>query len=155
MRVNKYNMELNEDRLPVLVKESCRNYNRLSTILSPNEVFLFLNDNFHANRQAEEHVWVIGYRTNRVIGVFEISHGLMNSSVMEPREVFSRLLMSGVTRFIIAHNHPSGSTDPSNDDISITKRLKQAGDLMGISLMDHVILGEETYFSFHENGMMN
>lgn len=155
MRVNKYNMELNEDRLPVLVKESCRNYDHLSEVLNPADVFLFLNDNFHANRQAEEHVWVIGYRTNKVVGVFEISHGTINGSATEPREIFSRLLMLGVTFFIIAHNHPSGSVNPSNDDISVTKRLKQAGDIMGIGLMDHVILGEDTYYSFHNNNMIS
>lgn len=154
MRVNTYGMELNADRLPILVKESSRNYCFLDTVLSPADVFLFLNDNFHANRQAEEHVWIIGYRTNKVIGVFEISHGLINSSVVEPKEVFGRLLMLGVTRFIIAHNHPSGLTNPSSDDILITKRLKQVGDLMGILLMDHVILGEKTYYSFCENEMM-
>lgn len=149
MRVNTYGMELNDDRLPILVKESSRNYCSLDSVLNPADVFLFLNDNFHANRQAEEHVWIIGYRTDRVIGVFEISHGMINGSVAEPREVFSRLLMLGVTRFILAHNHPSGLTNPSSNDILITKRLKQAGDLMGISLMDHVILGEKTYYSFH------
>lgn len=154
MRVNTYGMELNDDRLPILVKESSRNYCSLDYILKPADVFLFLNDNFHANRQAEEHVWIIGYRTDRVIGVFEISHGMINGSVAEPREVFSRLLMLGVTRFILAHNHPSGLTNPSSNDILITKRLKQAGDLMGISLMDHVILGEKTYYSFQENEMI-
>lgn len=154
MRVNTYGMELNNDRLPILVKESSRNYCSLDSVLSPSDVFLFLNDNFHANRQAEEHVWIIGYRTDRVIGVFEISHGLINSSMVEPREVFSRLLMLGVTRFIIAHNHTSGLTNPSNDDILITRRLKQTGDLMGIGLMDHLILGEKTYFSFQENEML-
>lgn len=154
MRVNTYGMELNDDRLPILVKESSRNYCSLDSVLNPADVFLFLNDNFHANRQAEEHVWIIGYRTDRVIGVFEISHGMINGSVAEPREVFSRLLMLGVTRFILAHNHPSGLTNPSSNDILITKRLKQAGDLMGISLMDHVILGEKTYYSFHENEMI-
>lgn len=154
MRVNTYGMELNDDRLPILVKESSRNYCSLDSVLNPADVFFVLNDNFHANRQAEEHVWIIGYRTDRVIGVFEISHGMINGSVAEPREVFSRLLMLGVTRFILAHNHPSGLTNPSSNDILITKRLKQAGDLMGISLMDHVILGEKTYYSFHENEMI-
>ncbi len=154
MRVNTYGMELNEDRLPILVKESSRNYCAMKNVLSPDSVFLFLNDNFNANRQAEEHVWIIGYRNDRVVGVFEISHGTMNGSTVHPREIFSRLLMLGVTRFIMAHNHPSGSTNPSDCDVEITKRLQQAGDLMGISLMDHIIVGEETYYSFLSNKLL-
>ena len=79
--------------------------------------------------------------------MFELSHGTINYTVISPREVFIRLCLCGATNFILAHNHPSGDTIPSTADIELTQRIKEAGQLMNINLLDHVILGDSS-FSF-------
>lgn len=83
------------------------------------------------------------------------SVGSLNSSIVHPREVFKVAILSNAASIIIFHNHPSGDPDPSNEDISITKRLKEAGKLMGIELLDHIIIGYEGRFcSLKEKGIL-
>ncbi len=88
---------------------------------------------------------------NRPINISVISMGTLNSSLIHPREVFKTVILSNAAGFIIAHNHPSGDVVPSAEDIKITKRLQEAGNLMGIELIDHIIIGYEKYYSFREN----
>ena len=113
-----------------------------------------MNAIFDANNLAEEYVWIIGVNTKgRPIGVFEVSHGTVNMSMLNPREVFIRLLLCGAASFMIVHNHPSGDPTPSSEDIKATKKLIQAGVLVGIELRDHIIIGER-YYSFYANEVL-
>ena len=75
------------------------------------------------------------------LGFFEVSHGTVNSSIVDPRSVFIRALLSGATSIILCHNHPSGDCTPSKEDVLLTKRIKEGGELLGIELLDHVIIG--------------
>ena len=75
-----------------------------------------------------------------------ISTGSLNTSIVHPREVFKTALLANANNIMIFHNHPSGDPTPSNEDLAITKRLKEAGDLMGIELLDHIIIGEQGRF---------
>jgi DNA repair protein RadC len=82
-----------------------------------------------------------------------VSTGIANCCPVHAREVFQRAVLSGAVAVLVAHNHPSGEVSPSNEDRSVTRKLIAAGELIGIALLDHVILGEEdTFYSFVENG---
>lgn len=91
---------------------------------------------------------------NRVIGINTVSIGHLNANVVHPREVMKPAILSNAAGLILCHNHPSGNPEPSQEDIGITERLKQAGELLGIPVMDHLILGESTFYSFKERGRL-
>lgn len=81
-----------------------------------------------------------------------ISIGSLSASIVHPREVFKVAILSNAYSILLAHNHPSGDTTPSQEDIKLTKRIKNASDIMGVSLLDHLIIGSDGYYSFKENG---
>lgn len=83
-----------------------------------------------------------------------ISIGTANSALVHPREVFQRAIGAGAVSLVIAHNHPSGQREPSSEDRSVTRQLKEAGELLGIRLLDHVIVTEQAYYSFREEGIL-
>ena len=80
--------------------------------------------------------------------------GTINTSLVHPREVFKRALLNNASNIMVAHNHPSGDPNPSKEDIQITERLKEAGNLLGINLLDHIIVGEDKYISLKEKGVL-
>ena len=86
-----------------------------------------------------------------VIGVDMVSQGSINSSPVHPREVFKPALLSSASNIILVHSHPSGNSFPSSEDRRITQRLKKAGELLGIKVLDHVIIGYDDYYSFSED----
>jgi len=84
-----------------------------------------------------------------------ISQGTVNSALFSPRDIFLEALKNDAVSIILVHNHPSGSTKPSKSDISCTERVRMAGDMLGISLLDHIIIGDRKYSSFKESGLIN
>jgi DNA repair protein RadC len=88
----------------------------------------------------------------KIIGVHEISHGHLCGSVVHPREVFKRALLNNACSIILSHNHPSGDVTPSEDDIDTTKRLLEAGNVLGVTVLDHVIVADGRYCSLRERG---
>lgn len=88
---------------------------------------------------------------NEIITDVDISIGTLNSSLVHPREVFREAIRRSSNKIILLHNHPSGNAEPSKEDKSITNRLKDCGELMGIEVIDHIIIGDGVYFSFKEN----
>lgn len=80
--------------------------------------------------------------------------GNLNSSIVHPREVFKTAVLSNAASILIAHNHPSGVVDPSREDKEITKRLVSAGNIIGIEVLDHLIIGDDKYLSFKEQGLI-
>ncbi len=89
---------------------------------------------------------------NRLLARETVSVGSLNASIVHPREVFEPALRRNAASLIVVHNHPSGEVEPSEDDIQITRRLAQAGDILGIALLDHVIVGGAGYLSLKEEG---
>jgi len=83
-----------------------------------------------------------------------ISIGLLNASLVHPREVFEPAIKNLAAQIVLAHNHPSGNLEPSDDDLSLTRRLVQAGQLLGIEVLEHLIVTKEAYFSFKEHGLV-
>lgn len=105
----------------------------------------------HADR--EHFVLMLLDTKNQVTGLHTVSIGDLNSSIVHPREVFKLAIAIGAASIIVCHNHPSGDTTPSPEDIAVSKRLAQAGELLGIELLDHVIIGgEHAFVSLKERG---
>ncbi len=90
---------------------------------------------------------------NQLIGIAPISVGSLDASIVHPREVFKEALSATAASVIFAHNHPSGDPQPSEDDIALTKRLVQAGEIMGIEVLDHIIVGGTSYISMKAKGL--
>ena len=78
----------------------------------------------------------------------------MNQSIVHPREVFVPAVKESAAAIILVHNHPTGDPAPSSEDIAITRRLREAGDIMGIKVLDHIIIGDGEYVSFVERGLL-
>ncbi|URN83912.1 JAB domain-containing protein [Acetobacterium wieringae] len=92
---------------------------------------------------------------NQPVSVNIVSMGTVNSSLVHPREVFKTAVLSNAASIILFHNHPSGDPEPSQEDINITERIKEAGKILGIELLDHIIIGSENQFiSFKEKNMI-
>ena len=83
-----------------------------------------------------------------------VSVGSLNQSIVHPREVFKTALLSNAAAVLLIHQHPTGDPSPSGEDIAITKRLKEAGELLGLKVLDHIIVGEGEYLSFVEKGLI-
>lgn len=109
---------------------------------------------YWANMRQECFLAVYQNAQGAIIGVLEVSRGTLTSSLVHPREVFAPAIERGAASIIIAHNHPSGDTEPSAADITTTERLRKAGKLLGINVLDHVIIGHSGYYSFMEAGRM-
>jgi DNA repair protein RadC len=90
---------------------------------------------------------------NQLIRVAEISIGSLDTSIVHPREVFKEAISASAAAVIFAHNHPSGDTEASDDDIALTKRLVQAGEIVGIDVLDHIIIGGKSYTSLKRQGL--
>ena len=91
---------------------------------------------------------------NQILGIENISVGTLNASIVHPRDVFKAAIKRNANSLILIHNHPSGDVTPSKEDISITHRLIECGDLMGIRILDHIIIGDGRYYSFKEKNLI-
>ena len=122
-------------------------------IKSPEDVAELLMDEL---RHLKQEVFVCLYLNtkNQVIGHERVTTGSLNSSIVHPREIFKGALKRSSASIICAHNHPSGDPHPSREDIEVTRRLVNAGEILGIEVLDHVIIGDNTYYSLKEKGKM-
>ena len=89
----------------------------------------------------------------RVLNYKILFVGTINASMVFPREIFKEALLLNSPNIILVHNHPSGNLSPSQEDISLTKRIKEAGQLMGVKVLDHIIVTQSDYFSFVQEGI--
>lgn len=137
----------------LIVKDDITNYLKTGTrFTSPQQVyetFLFL-----MQETKEMFLTLHLDGKNRIIAMDVVSIGSLNQSIVHPREVFKTALLSNAAALILIHQHPSGDPSPSSEDISITRRLKEAGEIMGIKVLDHIIVGDGEYLSFVERGLL-
>ena len=92
---------------------------------------------------------------NYIIGVYLAFQGTLNSCLVHPREIFKTALLCSGAGIVLVHNHPSGKTEPSKEDFTITMRLEEAGEIIGIEILDHIIIGFNEYYSFQKRGLLN
>lgn len=102
----------------------------------------------------EQFIILMLNQSNKVIGFYPLSKGGLTSTVVDVRLIFSTAINTFATAIIISHNHPSGNKQPSKNDESITKKIKEAGELLDIKLFDHIILTDESYYSFADEGIL-
>ena len=122
-------------------------------ITTPRQVFDLLEQEL--SKKKKEFFKIICLDTrSKVVAIETISVGSLDTSLAHPREIFYSAIKNTAASFIIVHNHPSGDPTPSQDDIEITKKLKKLSEMLKIPLVDHVIIGGETYYSFKQNGFL-
>ena len=136
-----------------MVKEDTVEYS--NTIKSPDDVAKLAHDVLEMHEMAEENFIILCLNTkNKIAGVHTVSIGSLSSSIVHPREVFKAAILNNAASIILMHNHPSGDPEPSREDIEITHRLVNAGNILGINVLDHIIIGDGRYISLKEQGMM-
>ncbi len=122
-------------------------------LLSPDAVAnYYMEDMRHLTN--EQIMLVLLDTKSKILGNKIISSGTVNASLLAPRELFIYALKHGAVNIILLHNHPSGDPSPSSEDLAATKRVKEAGVLIGIRLMDHLIIGDNKYVSLKEQGLL-
>lgn len=123
-----------------------------SIIHSPEDVYQEIRH--YANEEQEQFIVVCLDGAHRMVKTFVATRGIVNKTLIHPREVFSIPIQLRCTAVILAHNHPSGVLDPSADDISTTTRLAESGELLGIRVLDSLIIGRTGYLSMKAKGIM-
>lgn len=122
-------------------------------ISCPDDCFQLLR--YEIGHLLHEESWILCLNTkNRVISKTRISVGSLSAAVVHPREVFKQAIMRSSASIVFAHNHPSGDCTPSPEDISLSRRLKECGDLLGVDVLDSVVIGSDNYCSLKERGLM-
>lgn len=105
--------------------------------------------------EKQEHMKLLMLNSkSKLLGETDISKGTVNASLITPRELFIEALQKNAVAIIILHNHPSGDPTPSKEDMLTTKRIREAGALIGIELLDHIVIGNNCYMSFREEGIL-
>jgi DNA repair protein RadC len=120
---------------------------------SPQQVFEHYHYTYR-DRRKEYFLALLLDGKNRIIREVRVSEGSLNQSIVHPREVFSQAVRESAAAVILVHNHPTGDPSPSREDLEITRRLREAGELMGIKVLDHIIIGDGEFLSFAAQGML-
>ena len=139
----------------VLVKEKVGRYELPRETKSPEEAYNAIKTITNVQEEAQEVFGILVLNTkNKIVAVHEVSRGTLNASMVHPREVFKPAVLHNAAAIICFHNHPSGDLEPSREDIEITKRLVEAGKIMGIEILDHIIVSDDRYVSLKERGVV-
>ena len=137
----------------LVVKEDIANYLKTGTrFTAPSQV----SDTFQFLMKETKEMFLTLHLDgkNRIICMDIVSVGSLNQSIVHPRSVFMTACLSNAAAIILVHQHPTGDPTPSSEDIAITRRLKEAGEIMGIKILDHIIVGDGEYLSFVERGLL-
>ena len=134
----------------LVVSEKMFKYFSCSGFINSKDIYNLFK---HLSKESREHFIALHLDPkNKIICIDRVSIGTLTSSIVHPREVFKSALLSSCASIAFVHNHPSGDPDPSNDDINITKKLQEAGKMIGIPVLDHIIVGNGSYISLVEKG---
>lgn len=155
MNINTYELILDDSTKhgALRLKESLP-YKR-ECLSEPSQVAEMIREVFHTDEMADEFAYIIAFNSRmKVLGVFEIGHGTGNACLLDARGIYMRAIYTGASYVVLVHTHPSGDPLPSRQDREITEKIRDAGELIGIPLEDHVIVGGMGYMSFHEKGLL-
>ncbi|MCG2686594.1 DNA repair protein RadC [Candidatus Parcubacteria bacterium] len=144
---NAIGVKIFQNILQIYAKEKINLKKELNT---PQMLFEFLREKI--GKEKKEHFAILFFDTRNKLIVNNVSVGSLNASIVHPREVFNDAVLKNASYIIVAHNHPSGDPMPSEEDIVTTKRLVEAGKILGISVQDHMIVSKNNYYSFAEKG---
>ena len=135
-----------------MVKESSFLY-QTRTISSPKDAYEMIKEQLEG-LDREQFIIACLNTKNEPTNITVVSVGSLNKAIVHPREVFKTAILSNAASIMAFHNHPSGETTPSQQDIQLTSRLYEAGELLGIKLLDHLIIGDGTFTSLKEKGYL-
>mgnify|MGYP001213357711 FL=1 len=139
----------------VLVKEKGAMYDVQKKIGSSYDAYKAITEITKVQEEAQEVFGILILNTtHKIVAVHEIGRGTLNASMVHPREVFKPAVLHNAAAIICFHNHPSGEPKPSKEDIETTNRLVEAGKIMGIEVLDHIIVGDDKYTSLKEMGVI-
>jgi DNA repair protein RadC len=139
-----------------LVKESGKNYDfDGKTINSSSRAASIIDSVLNISNATQEIFGIVTLDIQKnVTGIFEVTKGIIDESVVHPREVFQRAILQNAHSILLFYNHPGGSRKPSNSDIKTTNRLSESAKILGIEILDHIIIVQNGYTSFREEGYM-
>lgn len=126
---------------------------KITVFDEPNAIVNYFMEDMRHMEQEQLHVMFLNTK-NVLIRDVLLSKGTVNASLVSPREIFIQALRHHAVSIIMVHNHPSGDPAPSQEDCRLTKRVKEAGELIGIQLLDHIVIGDNSYCSFRKEGML-
>lgn len=137
-----------------LIYQNYLPYNERHKVTSSVDAFKLLRNNWDENKLEllEQSKILLLNRANQVMGIFQVSSGGTSGTVVDPKQIFVAALKANASGIILAHNHPSGNLNPSNADISLTRKIYEGGKLLDIDVLDHIILTKESYYSFADEG---
>lgn len=155
MKVKEFMIYLNEDQSPYLTaKNSDVEIDGRETYCMPQQFYqMALQSDMHKHGFESAYA-VFMNQKNKILGMSEISRGSLTNSIVPIREVIQTAMLSGAIHIILMHNHPSGDCTPGEQDMVVTKRLKEALDLCGLYLTDHIVVTRNGYFSFLEHAFL-
>jgi DNA repair protein RadC len=119
---------------------------------SPQTIFDYLRERIGTEKK--EHFVILFFDTRNQIICDDTSIGILNASIVHPREVFKKAILNSASHIVISHNHPSGDLTPSDEDINTTKRLVEAGKILGITIVDHLIITKDSFVSLKEKNLI-
>jgi DNA repair protein RadC len=122
-------------------------------VKSPDDVMKVVKSQLKGKKKEHFYVLLLDIR-NHLLELEEVSMGSLDSSIVHPREVFQKAILNSAASIIFVHNHPSGDPTPSNDDIQLTKRLIQVGELVGIEVLDHIIVCDHVHLSMKAQNLL-
>ena len=126
------------------------------TVAQSKEVYELLKRNWDENKinLVEQFKILLLNRANKVLGICELSTGGLSGTIADPKMIFIAALKAAASNIILTHNHPSGSLKPSRQDIELTRKIKEVGQLLEITVLDHLIISSEGFYSLADEGMM-
>lgn len=137
----------------VFTKNEVADEAKQKEITSAKEIYELIKSKI--SNYAKEHLLVLSFDSrNKFLGMDTVSVGTLTANLVHPRETFDAAIRRHAGHIVVAHNHPSGDPQPSEDDLEITKRLVESGKILGIEVIDHVIVTENTFFSFKEKELI-
>lgn len=126
-----------------------------SKVTAAEDIYKLLQPIFQDFVEHHEEFWIVLLnRANKVLGVSQIGKGGLAGTVADPKIIFQCALKANACSIIMAHNHPSGQLNPSQADISLTSKIKEAGKMLDLPLLDHLIMTAETFYSFQNEGLL-
>ena len=152
MQQNIFNSQLSEIKVSYSSKVK---YSEMKTITTSKDVEETFRNIWSSGMEFREEFYILLLnRANKVKGYFLVSQGGLSGTVVDPKIIFSVALKCQASGIVMAHNHPSGNTKPSQQDIDLTKKIVAGGKLLEISVLDHVILTTDSHYSFSDEGMI-
>jgi DNA repair protein RadC len=136
-----------------LIKDRAIPYAEATHVLTPEDVYQLIKE-FLQGTDREHFIALFLDGNSAIIGMNTVSIGTLSESLVHAREVFKGAILASAAGIIVAHNHPTGIPMASEADINVTRKLVDAGRIIGIPVEDHIVIGEETFFSFRQHGLL-